>query len=88
MTKLAIPAIHNNGTSKADLLEALSNAYLSLKESLNKLSYTIPHQRDYYIKQINDFETAKKQHVERYKKIKEVMKELEEIAIAIQTNER
>lgn len=85
---LAIPQIHNNGTSKEDLLNNLSNAYTSLQESLGKLNKTGPHPRDYYVKQYDDYNAAKVQYRNRCNKINEVMKELELIAIAIQTNER
>lgn len=85
---LAIPAVHNNGTSKEELVNNLQEAYLSLRESLDKLHNTTPHTRDYYIKKHNDYETARVQHSNRCEKIVEVMNELEQIAIAIQSNER
>lgn len=85
---LAIPAVHNNGSSKKELINDLMLAHLSLRESLNKLGKTAPHSRDYYIKQNNDFETAREQFNSRCYKINEVMEELKQIAIAIQTNER
>lgn len=84
---LAIPAIHNNGTSKEELVNNLKEAYLSLKESLNKLHNTGPHPRDYYVKQYDDYNAAKVQYRNRCNKINEVMNELEQIAIAIQTKD-
>lgn len=76
--------IHNNGSSEKDLLNDLQEAFLSLRESLSKLSKTAPHQRDYYIKCNNDYKVAIEQYKNRCNKISEVMDELEQIAITIQ----
>lgn len=81
---LAIPAIHNNGTSKKELVSDLRNAYTALTDSLALLRLTAPHMRDYYTKENNDYKTAREQYQARYSKIEEVMKELESIAITIQ----
>ena len=85
---LAIPAIHNNGTSKKELVDNLKEVYSSLREALNKLRKTAPHMRDYYTNQNNDYEIAEVQFNNRYCAIVKVMNELQQIAIAIQTNER
>lgn len=85
---LAIPAVHNNGTPKKELVSNLQKAYLSLRESLDKLHKTGPHPRDYHIKQYSDYNAAKVQYRNRCQKIIEVMNELELMAIAIQSNER
>ncbi len=83
---LAVPTVHLNGTSKADL----ESQYLTALEMINaaygvvRLAY--PNQRDYYVHPDGDaaFALAKKQHIERLEKLAEMSGEFEKILSKIQ----
>lgn len=45
---MQLPCIHPNGTSKNELLAALSNASLALDAAFVALKKTAPNGRDYY----------------------------------------
>ncbi len=47
--KIALPTIHLNGTSKAELVKQVETAYVALNEAVEALRAMAPHGRDYYV---------------------------------------
>lgn len=83
---LAIPTVHLNGTPKAELIEQLCNAYNALQEALKVMRQATPNGRDYYVQADKEALTdALRQHNYRQAKVCEVMDDLEQITIAIDT---
>ena len=83
MTTLAIPTVHLNGTSKSDLLDQFCEAINSLHEAGWALAKAAPNGRDYYVQPGNSIAVAIDQHDARMNKLREVVSELEEIAMAV-----
>jgi hypothetical protein len=81
---LTIPTIHLNGTSRKGLLDPMREAVHKLHEAGTALAQTAPHGRDYYPQSGEAIYAAQKEHQARMAKIRSVVDELEEIAIAIQ----
>jgi hypothetical protein len=65
MTHLAVPTVHNNGTSRKALTDSLSNAYAKIGEAIEALSQCAPHRRDYYVQNTGSFEAAQAEHITR-----------------------
>ncbi len=80
---MQLPTIHNNGTSKASLIEALVSASEVLNLAYQKITETAPNGRDYYPQGSVAMNRAIEEHQERLKKIDEVKGELDAMTIAI-----
>lgn len=82
---LAIPTVHLNGTSAADLLNQLKEAFTAVRQATEKVQQSAPHMRDYYV-QADDraYALAHEQHVQRLKALEAVASDLEAIAIGVQ----
>jgi hypothetical protein len=78
-----IPTIHSNGTSKQSLLDGYCDAIDALHAAGSKLAAAYPNGRDYYVQDGDAIGAAMKQHEARLAKLKEVIGELEAIALAI-----
>lgn len=83
MTKLAVPTVHLNGTSRESLLEGYSEAIRALNRAETKMTAACPNARDYYVQDGPAFGIAMDQHTARMKKLREIISELEEIAVAV-----
>lgn len=83
-SKLAVPTIHLNGSSRDDLLEGYSKAITALEAAGRKLAAAYPNGRDYYVQSGDAIGVAMRQHEARMNKLREIVVELEEIAQAIQ----
>lgn len=81
--KLAIPTVHNNGTSKQALLDQLGEAILAVHAAGRKLAAACPHGRDYYVQGDGVIHTAMRQHEARLAALKSVTDELQIIAEAV-----
>lgn len=86
-SKLAIPTIHLNGTSKAALIEQLCEASNKLKAGLQALSDAAPNGRDYYVQPAGSFELARAQAQIRYSMVLEVIRQIEAITLAVDEQE-
>ena len=80
---LKVPTIHLNGTSSASLLEANKEAYLAVRDALDKLRLAAPNGRDFYVQSDTAFTQAALEHRARAEKLLEVARELEHIANGI-----
>ncbi len=79
MNELIIPCVHNNGTSRDDLLKQMFNAALAVQNAIDKLCDATPHGRDYYPLGDAAFKTARDQHRSRLAKLNDVLQELQHI---------
>lgn len=75
------PTIHLNGSSLADLCESNDRARAALRQALNALEETAPHERDYYPQGPAAGIQARKEFRERHEKVQSVLRELDEIRI-------
>jgi hypothetical protein len=83
ITKLAVPTIHLNGTSKEVLLEDYCNAIHALHEAGSALAKAYPNARDYYPQGNGAINAAMDQHDDRMNRLRGIIKELEVIAEAV-----
>jgi hypothetical protein len=84
MPKLSIPTVHLNGTSKESLLEQLRRAVEAVNRASDAVSSASPHGRDYYVQADPDaFTMAARQHAARIIKLRDIAKELEDIAVGV-----
>lgn len=86
MDTIVLPVIHLNGTSRAQLVDQLRDAYMALREAKEKLMHAAPNARDYYPVP-GRWELALKQHRQRLQVIDLLMTELTTQADLIQTGE-
>lgn len=82
-TTLTVPTVHNNGTSKERLIEALCEATNKLREACTALGECTPNGRDYYVQGNTALGKALDEHRSRLQRIDDVRKELDQLAIAI-----
>lgn len=82
---MQLPTIHSNGTSAESLTEGLCEAYSALNDAYDKLKQTAPNGRDYYPQGPDAYGRAREEHMGRLDRVYSVMKELEALAIEIQT---
>jgi hypothetical protein len=77
------PTIHLNGTSKAALLEDWEKAHEALTLGLRLLCQAAPNGRDYYPQGPEAIHKAQIEHCDRVQKIRNVLKDLEELSESI-----
>ena len=82
-TKLQLPCIHLNGTSREGLLEALCNASNALNDAYSALKQTAPNGRDYYPLGAEAMEKATEEHMSRLRRLDEIKDEIDAIAQGI-----
>jgi hypothetical protein len=80
---MMVPTIHLNGTSKAALMEQISNASAAIEEAFIALCEMTPNGRDYYLQGQDAIHKAVAEHQQRKNKVLVVKAELESLAIAI-----
>jgi hypothetical protein len=80
MTK---PTIHLNGTAAADLLKQYRSAYAAVSDAIEAICKASPHGRDYYPQGTDAINNAQSEHWERVAKLREVEKELMELALHV-----
>ena len=83
MAKIAIPTIHMNGTSRNDLMEAMSNAAYAIEKAEEAMGKVCPNGRDYYPQGPDAIQEALRQHHNRLHHLHAVRTELMEILEAI-----
>lgn len=77
MASLIAPKINLNGTSKESLREEFQEIAHSLRASIEKLSNSTVHGRDYqYDGGEDDFKLARKQHNDRIERVQKVYDEI------------
>ena len=76
MTK---PTIHLNGTAGKELLESYRKAGDAVQDAIEAHNEAGPNPRDYYVQSPAAYSEARDQHVERGRKLLEVLKELQEL---------
>jgi len=80
---ITIPMVHLNGTSKKELLEQLENAYRAVVDAGRVLARATPHDRDYYVIGDDVGAKARDEHYARMRKLADIERDLEKIAIGI-----
>lgn len=80
---MIMPTLHLNGTSKNALLDQYCDAAHAVDAAITSLCENGPNGRDYYPQGDDAFTQARDQHEARVKKLREVRKELNEIAECI-----
>ena len=80
---LAIPTVHMNGTSKAQLVDDLMDARYKIDIAMAALCKASPNSRDYYTQGPQAFSKAQEEHAARVVRLNDVAEELYAIAQAI-----
>lgn len=83
MTRLELPVIHLNGTSKESLEEGYESAVRAVRKAIEALEDAGPNARDYYPQGDRSFRRAAEQHAERLKVLGDVRADLETIWLHI-----
>lgn len=89
MSSEAKPTIHMNGSGIKNLTEDLETAYAAVREALEKVARAAPNMRDYYVQDKPDeaFALAVKEHTERMEKLRNIMKDYEDLGEYLATEE-
>lgn len=83
--RFAVPTVHLNGTSKAELVKQLRDAAKAIRAAKDALALAAPHGRDYYVQADPDaLGNATRQYEARQAKLTDVHIELIDIATEIQ----
>jgi hypothetical protein len=77
------PTIHMNGTSQERLLQQVLDTTDALRQALAKLREATPNGRDYYPQGPEAIYAALDEYRDRDKRLRAVLAELEELAMAI-----
>jgi hypothetical protein len=80
---MTIPTVHDNGTSKARLIEGYEAASASIEAAYQAVKATAPNGRDYYPQGPAAMEQATAEHLARLKKLDEVRDEIDSIILAL-----
>lgn len=76
--EVAVPVVHLNGTSGAELMAQLERAVCAAREAEKAMAEAAPNARDYYVRP-GTFEVAVAQHWARVRKVEEARAELERV---------
>jgi len=82
--QVIVPAIHLNGTSGDELLNAIDRADSALRGAYDELRKCAPNARDYYVYAAGAYGKAVDEHNARLRKLHDVMDELQAIAWGIE----
>ena len=74
---VAVPVIHSNGTSAAELRDQIDGALDAMKAAIQAVAKAAPNGRDYYVN--DSVQRAIKEHCIRGEKLIEVASELSQI---------
>ncbi len=77
------PAVHLNGTSRAELFAGYLAAGQAVREAMTALAGAAPNGRDYYVKSATAFTEAAAEHRSRMARLQSVYDELEQLAEAV-----
>jgi hypothetical protein len=81
---MMLPTVHINGTSREELVRQQVETGQALRIALEKLAAAAPHPRDYYInKNPRAYQVARAEHERRCGLLRDILRETEEIAEAI-----
>jgi len=79
----SIPTVHLNGTGKAALLNANTEAFRALSDTVVALAEATPHARDYYVQGDGAYTKALREHSARLDRVTSVMREIELICVEV-----
>ena len=82
---VALPTVHMNGTSKAELVKQIRDAHVALQIAKNVMCNAAPHGRDYYPQGNDVYSSARAQHYSRLERIEAIMKEYGQIYEGIES---
>lgn len=78
------PIVNINGTAVDELLSQIINCFADLKRAQHTMTRACPHGRDFQTAPDNSaFNLATKQHRSRMVRLEEIIKEYEELGVAI-----
>jgi len=80
---MMIPTVHLNGTHGPNLLDQVTDASQAAWKLMKALENMSPHGRDYYVQSPSAFKQAQMEHEDRYKLVKSLLDELEQLAEGI-----
>ena len=80
---MQLPCVHLNGSSRNSLVEQQCAVADVLRNALNEMANAAPNQRDYYPLGDIAFATAKAEHIDRARRVQDVLNEVEELAESI-----
>jgi hypothetical protein len=75
-TKMILPSIHINGTSRGDLFDRYMDAMMAVEAAIDAVAKTWPHGRDYYPQGDDALQQAQAEHQDRLKRLHAVALEL------------
>lgn len=78
---MLLPTVHLNGTSAQALFDANRRAAAAVHDAIAAMSEAYPNGRDFYPQGANAINVAMEEHRTRVRKLEEVAKDLEEIAL-------
>ncbi len=81
--RLTVPTVHRNGTSREALLDQVGHVGDALRVALNEMEVACPNMRDYYPQGDEAWRAAVRQHGNWVSRIRDVRKEIMELADAI-----
>jgi hypothetical protein len=80
---IAVPSIHLNGSGKEHLLNEVTEAGSALHAAIDALYAATPNGRDYYTQGPDALRQALAEHTSRLSRLESVLKELQQLAEAI-----
>ena len=86
MKSITKPTIHLNGTAGKELLESYLKAGDAVRDAIEAHMEARPNPRDYYVQSPEAYSWARDQHVERGRKLLEVLEELHELQAHVYDN--
>lgn len=85
---LIVPCVHLNGSGKDNLMEDLDRAYSAVGLAYEALRKVDVNARDYYPYGQEAYQRARREHLDRQKRIDSVIKEIGAIICGIADNEK
>lgn len=80
---MTVPTVHLNGTSKAELLAQIEQAYGAIAAAIKALGNAHPNARDYYVQEPAAITAATNEHRSRVDRLVAVNMELHALHVAI-----
>jgi hypothetical protein len=80
---MQLPAIHMNGTSKGDLLEAACDCRAAIVKAFETVHQLGPNARDYYVLGGSYYDVAMREHMDRLTRLRKLIEEFDEIVEGI-----
>uniref|UniRef100_A0A6M3KZI5 Uncharacterized protein n=1 Tax=viral metagenome TaxID=1070528 RepID=A0A6M3KZI5_9ZZZZ len=78
---MIVPIVHNNGTSREELMRQLLGAHNAIYTTIEALAAAAPNSRDYH--HTNNWLPARNEHIERMEAMRRIRDEVMEIAEGI-----